>query len=80
MKSQLSKELHEKAHIFHLRGGIDYSKLSFIHKTMMSMVYKKAVSLPEEKKNAEVRAMIETYDKQIDFVDFCSLEPIAQIL
>ena len=47
---------------------------------MMSMVYKKAVSLPEEKKNAEVRAMIETYDKQIDFVDFCSLEPIAQIL
>lgn len=80
MKSQLSKELYEKAHIFHLRGGIDYSKLSFIHKTMMSMVYKKAVSLPEEKKNAEVRAMIETYDKQIDFVDFCSLEPIAQIL
>ena len=29
MKSQLSKEVFEKAHIFHLRGGIDYSKLDF---------------------------------------------------
>ena len=58
MKSQLSQDLYEKASIFHLRGGIDYSKLSFRHKTMMAMVHKKAASLPEEKKNAEVRAMI----------------------
>lgn len=80
MKSQLSKELYEKAHIFHLRGGIDYSRLSFKHKTMMAMVYKKAAGLPEEKKNAEVRAMIETYNKQVDFVDLNSLDPIIQIL
>lgn len=80
MKSQLSRELYEKASIFHLRGGIDYSKLSFKHKTMMAMVYKKAVSLPEEKKNAEVRAMIETYNKQVYFVEFETLEPVTQSL
>ena len=33
------------------------------HKTMMGMLYKKAVTLPEEKKNAEVKVMIETYNK-----------------
>ncbi|MBR2676146.1 MAG: hypothetical protein IKE28_04470 [Solobacterium sp.] len=80
MKSQLSKELFEQAQIFHLRGGIDYAQLSFLHKTMMSMVYRKAVNLPEEQKNAEVQAMIETYNKQVDFTNFNSLEPILQAL
>ena len=62
--------------IFHLRGGIDYSKLSLLHKTMMKMVYKKAVDVPEEEKTAEIRAMIETYNKQVDFVDLKSLDPV----
>jgi hypothetical protein len=44
----------------------------------MSMLYKKTKSMPEEEKNAEIQAMIETYDKQVDFVDFSSLEPIIQ--
>lgn len=77
MKRQLSKELYENAHIFHLRGGIDYSRLSFKHKTMMGLLYKKAVRLPEEKKTAELKAMIETYNKKVDFVDFDSLAPIV---
>ena len=80
MKSQLSKDIFENAAILHLRGGIDYSKLNFKHKTMMGMLYKKAVNLPEEKKNAEVRAMIETYDKQAYFVDFDSLDMIINSL
>ena len=80
MKNQLSKEIFDKVTIVHLRGGIDYSKLGFKHKTMMGMLYKKAVTLPEEKKTAEVKAMIETYNKQVDFVDFNSLDSIIQEL
>lgn len=77
MKKQLSNELYEKAHIFHLRGGIDYSRLNFKHKTMMGLLYKKAVRLPEEKKTAEVKAMLETYNKKVDFIDFDSLTAIV---
>ena len=80
MKKQLSKEIFDKAMIVHLRGGIDYSKLGFKHKIMMGMLYKKAVTLPEEKKTAEVKTMIETYNKQVDFVDFNSLDSIIQEL
>lgn len=80
MKTQVSEELYNKANIFHLRGGIDYSKLNFLHKKMMGMVYKKAVSVPVEERNAELSAMIETYNKQADFVDFDSLDPIVQSL
>ena len=77
MRRQLSKELYENAHIFHLRGGIDYSRLRFKHKTMMGLLYKKAAGLPEEKKTAEVKAMIETYNKKVDFVNFDSLTAIV---
>ena len=68
----------EKASIYHLRGGIDYSKLNFAHKTMMSLLYKKAKGLPEEKKTAEVKAMIDTYNQKVNFVDFSSLESIIK--
>ncbi len=76
MRSQLAPDVYDKAVIFHLRGGIDYSALSFLHKTMMNMVYKKALNVPEEEKTAEIRAMIETYNKQVDFVDLKTLDPV----
>ncbi len=76
VKKQISEKIYDMSQIFHLRGGIDYSRLNFKHKTMMSLLYKKVVKLPEDKKTAEDRAMIETYNKQVDFVDFDCLNPI----
>ena len=77
LKLQLSNDVLNCAKIFHLRGGIDYSKLKVVHKTTMHLLYKKALSLPPEKQNAETKAMIETYNKKVDFVDFDSLKAIV---
>ena len=77
MKNQLPAQVYDSASIYHLRGGIDYSKLNLKHKTMMGLLYRKAKALPEEKKNAEVQAMIDTYNKVVDFVDYECLNPIA---
>ena len=49
IKNQIPKEVLEKAKIFHLRGGIDYSKLNFAHKTMMKLLYNAVKNLPNEK-------------------------------
>lgn len=43
----------------------------------MSLLAKKVKKLPEEQQNAETRAMLETYGKQVDFVDFSLLQPIV---
>lgn len=32
IKKQISQEIYDRVQIYHLRGGIDYSKLSFQHK------------------------------------------------
>ena len=76
IKNQMPKKFFEKAKIFHLRGGIDYSKLNFAHKTMMKLLYNAVKSLPEEKQSAEDRAVIETYNKKVNFIDFSSLDKI----
>ena len=80
IKSQISKEIFEKAKIFHLRGGINYSKLNFAHKTMMKLLYNAIKNLPQEKQTAEDKAMIETYNKKVDFIDFSSLNKIIDVI
>ena len=77
IKRQTSKEIFDKSKIFHLRGGIDYSKLSFAHKTMMKLLYNVVKNLPEEKQTAENKAIIETYNKKVNFIDFSSLNKIV---
>ena len=69
IESQIPTTLFHRAQIFHLRGAIDYSKLNLAHRTMMALLYAKARGLPEEKRNAETQAMLETYGKQVSFVD-----------
>ena len=69
IRRQIPEDIFRSVHIFHLRGAIDYSKLNLKHRTMMALLYAKAKGLPEEKKNAETQAMIETYGKQVSFVD-----------
>ena len=76
IERQVTPEIFNQLNIFHLRGGIDYSKLDFKHKTMMRLLYNKAKKLPEEKQTAEVKTMIETYNSVVDFVDFEELDKI----
>ena len=66
--------------MFHLRGAIDYSKLNLKHRTMMALLYAKAKGLPEKKKNAETQAMIETYGKQVSFVEDTAVMKLANII
>ena len=80
MQKQLSEEIYEAANIFHLRGAIDYAKLGFKHKTMMALLYRKCKGIPKEEQSADVKALIETYNKQVDFIDFGSLQPIAEVV
>ena len=47
---------------------------------MMKLLYSKVLKIPEAERNAEVRALIATYGKQVDFVNFDTLEPIVKAL
>ena len=78
LQRQLPSELLDRAKIFHLRGGLDYQKLSFGHRTMMKLLYQSLRRTPLENQTAENRAFAETYGKQVDFTDFVALGPIIR--
>lgn len=77
IRRQLPENIFQSAQIFHLRGAIDYGRLSLKHRTMMSLLYAKTKKLPEAKKNAETKALLETYGKQVSFVDDAAVTQLA---
>ena len=80
IRKQIPKDIYDKAKKFHLRGGIDYQKLELKHKIMMKFLYNKVKKIPLEKQTVEMKAMIDTYNQKVDFVDFDSLTDIIEIL
>ena len=72
--------MREKTEFYHLRGGIDYARLNFMHRTMMKLLYDQVKKKPLEDQDAETRAMIETYGKKVDFVDLGRLDDLVKAL
>lgn len=74
----LSKEMLEHIHIFHLRGGIEYSRLNFVHRTMMSMLRKMLLKKDPGKLSEEDRQLLATYGKCVDLTDRKSIQPLVE--
>lgn len=76
LKKLLTPEMEKQIKIFHLRGGVDYSKLSFLHKTMMGMLHKMLTQKAPDTLSNEDKEMLRTYGEKIDFTDRSSIVPI----
>lgn len=76
IQSQVSKEIFQHAKIFHMRGAIDYSKLKFAHKTLMSLLYH--FLKKRSKESGEYQVIVDTYQKNVSFVDFKQLDDIVK--
>ena len=73
----LSPEMKKTVEIYHLRGGMDYSTLSFMHKSMMSMVQKSVAKKDPKDMTQEDIEMLETYGKVVDFTDRSTIKPLV---
>lgn len=80
LEKALSSEMLEKLHIFHLRGGIDYARLSFVHKSMMAMLRKMLLKKEEQDLSQEDKQLLETYGTRIDFTDRKSIQPLIDCI
>lgn len=77
LKQTLPPTLLAQAHIYHLRGGMRYSKMSFVHRTMMHMMIKMLRKKPEQELRADEKGMLETYGQDIDFTDRTAIAPLV---
>ena len=68
----------ETIKIYHLRGGLRYSKMSMIHRTMMTMLRKVLLKKPEAELRSEDRALLETYGQDVSFLDRAAIAPLVE--
>lgn len=73
----LTKEWMASIEIFHLRGGIDYGRLHFVHRAMMSMLRRMLLKKPDSQRSSEDRQLLASYGKMTDFTDRKSIRPLT---
>ncbi len=76
IKKNFTEDMRSCITFFHLRGGIDYKKLNFLHKNMMGMLKKMVAKKKEEKLTDEDKMMLKTYGEKVDFTDIASADPL----
>jgi hypothetical protein len=70
-------ELLKKTKLFHLRGGIDYKKLGFVHKGLMAMMKKHIEKKPESERTSDDHGVLDTYGSNVDFTDKSAISPLV---
>ena len=80
LNKNFTKEMLAKIKFFHLRGGIDYEKLSFVHKGMMAALKMTLILKDKSKLSDEDREFLATYGQKVDFMDKSSIEPIVEFV
>ena len=80
LAKNFTPELLSKIKVFHLHGGIDYERLGFIHKVMMSMVKMFRVEKNPELRSEEDRLFLETFGAKFDFTDKSAIKPLVNFV
>lgn len=78
IRKALPPEMFEKITFFHFYGGIDYSRLGFIHKSMMAMLRKMLLKKDESELTYEDKGLLDTYGGVVDFTDKESIRPLIE--
>ena len=80
LKKQIPPQLFDGRKIFHLRGAIDYSQLELKYRILMGLMYSQASRLPENQLNAELKGVLATYGRKVDYVDYDTMKPMVDAI
>lgn len=76
IEKNFNKEIRDHLTFFHLRGGIDYAKLSVKHRAMMAMLKAVLSRKDVEKLTEDDKELLATYGEKVDFTDRSTLQPL----
>ncbi|MCX7714375.1 MAG: flavodoxin domain-containing protein [Clostridia bacterium] len=78
VNKNFTSDMQKYIRVFHFRGGIDYKRLSFLHKAMMGIM--KKIVEREKELTEENRQFLETYGGAVDFADKSTIEPLISFV
>lgn len=67
-----------KVQLFHVRGEMDYSRMSFKHRAMMTMMRRVLQNKPADQRTEEDEQVLATYGGKIGFVSKEQIKPIVK--
>ncbi|MDF2943002.1 MAG: flavodoxin [Herbinix sp.] len=77
-KANIPAEQLDKIKFFYLRGGFDYSRLTFFNKILMTLM---KIKLKNTKNpDADAKGMLASYDHPLDFTNVKYIEPILKFI
>lgn len=74
----LSPEMYRNIHFFHLQGGIDYDRLSLVHRSMMAILRRMLQKKDPEELTAEDQQLLDTYGQKLNFTDRQNIARLVQ--
>lgn len=76
----LTPEMQAKIKQFHLRGGLDYSRLSLLHRFMMAGLRGHLLKLGYENLRGEDKLLVDTYGGKVDYSDQGTITPLVEYI
>jgi len=77
LEKHFTEEMRKKIQFFHLRGGIDYKRLSLLHKAMMAMLRAVIIRKKPEEISEDDQIMLATYGGKVDLTDKRAIDPLV---
>ena len=78
LSMNFTEELLAKTKIFHLRGGLDYTKMNLVHKGMLTALKKSVEKKPPAERHEVDSVFLEIDGKKISFVDKSAISPLVE--
>jgi menaquinone-dependent protoporphyrinogen IX oxidase len=75
-----TKEMNEKIHFFHLRGGFDYSKLKSLDRFLIYLLKKKIEFKKVSERDNDEIGMLTSIGKPVDWTNTKHIQPIVECI
>lgn len=77
LEKNFTKEQLSSMKLFHFQGGMDYGKLSMVHRAMMAVMKKQTMKTPVAERSSDDHILLETYGDKVDFTDIAAIKPLV---
>ena len=74
----IPQQLHKSVQVFHLRGAVDFARLSAGRRLLLKMLRSMAERTDPAQRTPEMRAVLETEGKSADYTDFAALDAVLR--
>ena len=77
MEKNFAPHILASTRVFHLRGGMDYQKLKWMHRMMMKMLVHMLRKKAPSERTRYAQGLLDSYGKAEDFSDPASVAPLV---